>query len=101
MTNKEIIKELDQYIKEINAELMGKPDEVTGQYRNGPLLDNFLGNRSQLNVFTSFINLGGCASVDKMENLSKKLVIKRALGAYQEMLDLLEYYMIKLETMEI
>lgn len=98
-TNKEVEIELNLFVSEINKVIQGEPDEVTGQYKVGPLLSEFLWNRIQLNVAFSNINLSNTVAVDYNEPHSKRLIVERAIGAVYQMQDMLENSLDKLNEM--
>lgn len=93
----EVKKKLDQYAREINEAIRSEPDEVTG-YRNfNPIISEFMANRGQMTVLTAFFEAAGSLSIDMYEPLSKKLVAERMLSACNNMLDLTEQHVEKLE----
>lgn len=96
-TREEVVKELNQYAKEINETIRSEPDEITG-YRNfDPVFDEFLTGRGQPTVLVAYFNQGSYIAIDMYEPLSKKLVAERMLWSVRNLLDLSKKHIEKLE----
>ena len=93
----EVANQLNQYAKEINEAIRSEPDEVTGHRSFDPIISKFMADRSQLTVLTAFFETTCSLSVDMYEPLSKKLVAERMLWACNNLLDLSEQHVKKLE----
>lgn len=90
--------QLNQYAKEITADLAGEPDEETGFLRTHLLLGDFLVSRSQPTVLVSYIDMSNIVAIDAYEPFSKDLVVERMINSVQDMIDLLERSKKRLEV---